>query len=71
MVGGCLFDSGMARLAIERGGHVRIGLEDFAGSRAPSNRELLAQITSLAREIGRPVATAEQAAAILGLPPHV
>jgi uncharacterized protein (DUF849 family) len=68
VVGGDAFDSGMARMAIERGGHVRIGLEDFAGARTPSNAELVREIVALAGELGRPVADCAAAARILGLP---
>jgi uncharacterized protein (DUF849 family) len=67
VLGGDATATGMTRLAIERGGHVRIGLEDYCGEDAPSNLELLAQAVALAREVGRPVATPEQARAILGL----
>jgi uncharacterized protein (DUF849 family) len=57
----------LARAAIARGGHVRVGLEDFSGSRRPTNRELVEEIVALAREAGRAVATPAQARAILGL----
>jgi uncharacterized protein (DUF849 family) len=68
VLGGDVVACGMAKLAIERGGHVRVGLEDYAGARKPSNTELVAEVVALATELGRPVATCEQAAAILGLP---
>ena len=67
VVGGCVFESGMARLALERGGHVRLGLEDYAGDRTPSNRELLDEIVGLSRSLGRPPATCREAAQMLGL----
>jgi uncharacterized protein (DUF849 family) len=57
----------LAQLAIERGGHVRVGLEDYAGSRQPRNEELVEEIVAMARRAGRPVATAAETAAILGL----
>src|SRR2546429_619848 len=31
VLGGSLLDSPVARMAVERGGHLRVGLEDFAG----------------------------------------
>ena len=65
--GGDVGATPLARLAIERGGHVRVGLEDFAGSRQPSNAELVREIVAIAREVGRPVATCDQAREILGL----
>jgi len=59
----------LARAAIARGGHVRVGLEDHAGPRKPTNRALVEEIVALAREAGRPVARPDQARAILGLRP--
>jgi uncharacterized protein (DUF849 family) len=67
-IGDCVVDTGLAKLAIDRGGHVRVGLEDFGGERHPSNLELIAEIVALAKQADRPIATPEQAAKILGLP---
>ena len=67
VLGGDASATGMTRLAIERGGHVRIGLEDYCGEAAPSNLELLAEAVALCHEVGRPIATPGQARAILGL----
>jgi 3-keto-5-aminohexanoate cleavage enzyme len=67
VVGGCVYTSGMAKLALERGGHIRLGLEDFAGDRTPSNLELLGEVTSLARSLGRSPAGSGGTARILGL----
>ncbi|HXQ21809.1 MAG TPA: 3-keto-5-aminohexanoate cleavage protein [Candidatus Acidoferrales bacterium] len=58
----------LAALAIERGGHVRVGLEDYAGPRQPTNETLVAEIARLARNCGRPIATPAQAAEMLRLP---
>jgi uncharacterized protein (DUF849 family) len=68
VVGGDVVGSGLARLALERGGHVRVGLEDYAGPRTPSNVELVEEIVRLAREVGRPIASTSEAARSLGLP---
>jgi uncharacterized protein (DUF849 family) len=68
VIGGDVVASGLARLALERGGHVRVGLEDYAGPRRPSNVELVAEVSALARAVGRPVATPADAARILALP---
>ena len=59
------------RTATERGGHVRVGLEDFGGptARRPTNADLVAEAVALAGKAGRPVATPDQARAALGLPP--
>lgn len=68
VVGGCVFRMGMARLAIERGGHIRLGLEDHAGDRTPGNVELLDEVIGLASSLGREIATPSQAAELLGMP---
>lgn len=62
--------STLAPLAIERGGHVRVGLEDYAGAQQPRNVDLVRQVVDIARETGRPVAGPGDAAALLGLPPR-
>jgi 3-keto-5-aminohexanoate cleavage enzyme len=67
--GGDLLRTPIARLALEAGGHLKVGLEDHAGDRQPSNEDLVAEAAALAAEVGRPVATNEQAAQLLGLPP--
>src|SRR6185369_11409232 len=57
----------LAEAAIARGGHVRVGLEDYDGDRQPTNEELVAEIVALARRAGRPLATPEEAATMLGV----
>jgi 3-keto-5-aminohexanoate cleavage enzyme len=59
---------GLAQLAIERGGHVRVGLEDYDGSRQPRNEDLVQEVVGLAEAAGRRVATPGEAAKILDLP---
>jgi uncharacterized protein (DUF849 family) len=66
--GGDVTETGMTRLAIEQGGHVRIGLEDHASDRKPSNRQLIEEVVAIAREVGRPIADPRTAAEIMGLP---
>ncbi|MEM1402613.1 MAG: 3-keto-5-aminohexanoate cleavage protein [Pseudomonadota bacterium] len=61
---------GLAAAAIERGGHVQVGLEPFAGDRTPTNVELVKEVVDLAAEYGRPVASPEEAAKILALPTY-
>jgi len=68
VVGGDLIGSGLARLALERDGHLRVGLEDYVGPRTPTNEELVREAAALVREVGRPVAGCADAAALLGLP---
>jgi len=68
VIGGDVVASGLARRALELGGHVRVGLEDHAGPAKPSNVELVEQVTALANAVGRPIATAAIAAQTLDLP---
>jgi uncharacterized protein (DUF849 family) len=58
----------LAELAIARGGHVRVGLEDYAGPAAPRNAELVAAIVRMAERAGRRVATPAEAVDILRIP---
>ena len=60
----------MAVLAIVMGGHVRVGLEDnlyLAKGRLAKNEHLVARIARIAAEMGRSVATPDEAREILGL----
>lgn len=64
--GGDVVASGIASMAIERGGHVRVGLEDHhAPPRQPRNEELVTEVTGLCRAAGRPPASVEDAPEIL------
>jgi 3-keto-5-aminohexanoate cleavage enzyme len=62
----------LARAAIELGGHVRVGLEDniyvSKGVLAKGSYELVEVVAGYAAELGRPLATPEQAARILRVP---
>lgn len=68
VLSGDVFENGVARHALLRGGHLRVGLEDYAGSRTPSNEELVDRAVELVREVGRPLASRAEAAKILDLP---
>jgi 3-keto-5-aminohexanoate cleavage enzyme len=61
----------LTTMAILLGGHVRVGLEDNVyyrrGEPAESNAQLVERIVRVAEELGRPIATTEQARGILGL----
>jgi uncharacterized protein (DUF849 family) len=67
-VGGDVIASEVAVPALERGGHLHLGLEFFRGDRTPTNAELVAEAVALCEKVGRPVATPDEAAAILRLP---
>jgi uncharacterized protein (DUF849 family) len=71
LVGGDLCASEVAVLALERGGHLHVGLEFFAGDRTPTNVELVSEAVNLCQQVGRVVATPDQAANLLGLPTSV
>src|SRR5687768_7294407 len=67
--GGDVMQTPVPRLALELGGHLHVGLEEhFDPARKPTNLELLDEAIALCAEVGRPVATCAQAAAMLGLP---
>jgi len=61
----------MATLGIMMGGHVRVGMEDniFVERKvlAKSNAELVEKVVRIAKELGREIATPDEARAILGL----
>ena len=67
-LGGDLLRTPIARLALEAGGHLKVGLEDYAGPGSPTNEELVARAAQLVADTGRPVASPGEAARILGLP---
>ncbi len=67
--GGDLFETPIARLALERGGHLHVGLEEhFHPEHKPTNQEIVQQAVGLILKVGRPVASGAEAAGILGLP---
>jgi 3-keto-5-aminohexanoate cleavage enzyme len=68
IVGGDLCADRLAGLALERGGNLHVGLEFYGGDRTPTNVELVTEAVALCQRFGRPVATPDQAAQILGLP---
>jgi uncharacterized protein (DUF849 family) len=68
VVGGDVTGSEVAAVALERGGHLHLGLEFYGGPRTPTNAELVAEAVALCDKVGRPVATPDEAAEILRLP---
>ena len=61
----------MAAMGIAMGGHVRVGFEDniylSRGVLAKSNGELVEKVVRIANELGREIATPDEARKILGL----
>ena len=68
VVGGDLLRSPIARRALEAGGHLKLGLEDHAGSTTPSNEDLVLDARRLVESVGRSVASPAEAATLLRLP---
>lgn len=63
----------MAAAAIVMGGHVRVGLEDnlfLPDGSAASNPRLVEKVVAIAKEIGREIASPDEARAILSLDPE-
>ncbi len=68
--GGDLMQTPIARLALERGGHLHVGVEEFySPDRSPSNLELVREAAELAGKVGRPLASCSETAELLDLPP--
>jgi 3-keto-5-aminohexanoate cleavage enzyme len=66
VLGGAILDTPIARPALERGGHIRVGLEDHGSG--PANLEQVERAVALCAEVGRPIATPTEARSILSLP---
>ena len=69
-VGGNLFP--LVGTALERGGHIAIGLGDYPYGElgTPRNADLVERIAQMAREIGREIASPPETRKILGLGQH-
>ena len=65
------YETPLATMGILLGGHVRVGFEDNIyyekGVLATSNAQLVERVSRIAKELGRPVATPDEARKILGL----
>jgi uncharacterized protein (DUF849 family) len=67
--GGDLMQTPIAQLALERGGHLHVGIEEFySPERSPTNQELVREAAQLVARVGRPLADPATAARILDLP---
>ena len=66
--GGDLLQTPVARLALELGGHLHVGIEEhFDPQRTPTNLELLEEAKALCASVGRPLASTADTIRILGL----
>lgn len=65
------YETPLALVAIAMGGHVRVGFEDNIyyqkGQLATSNAQLVERIARISRDVGREVATPDEARKILGI----
>jgi uncharacterized protein (DUF849 family) len=61
-----IMDSPLARMALERGGSFRVGLEDWATG--PSNVEQIERAKEIINAVGRPVVTGAEAIEYLDIP---
>ena len=69
--GGDIFETPIARKALELGGHLHVGLEEhFHPEHKPTNEDILRQAQALASEVGRPLASSMETEALLDLRPR-
>ncbi len=68
VLGGPIFETPIAELALKNGGHLRVGLEDFGA--AKSNLDEVRRARELCEKHGRKLATCAEAERLLGIPTH-
>jgi uncharacterized protein (DUF849 family) len=66
LVGGDIMDTPLARMALERGGSFRVGVEDWMTG--PSNVEQMERAKELINHVGRPIASGAEAINYLDIP---
>lgn len=67
VLGGDVLATGLAELAVRRGGHIRVGLEDHAGPDRPDNIALVDAAVALVERLGHSPAGCAEARTILGI----
>jgi 3-keto-5-aminohexanoate cleavage enzyme len=60
VLGGIVLDTPLAKYALERGGHIRVGVEDTGGRTSMTNADSVYAAVELAQQIGRTVAAPHQ-----------
>jgi 3-keto-5-aminohexanoate cleavage enzyme len=65
LFGDSVLESPLARHALERGGHLRVGVEDAAGQSLQTNVEMVEAAVALATEVGRATVTGPDTLAVL------
>lgn len=68
LFGDSVLDSNLARHALERGGHLRVGIEDAAGRSDLTNAQMVERAATLAHSLGRDVAVGTDALDVLRTP---
>ena len=68
VMGGDVLDSPVGRMAVERGGHLHVGLEDWAGNGDSTNVDAVRRAVALCDGVGRSIASHLQTVDLLGLP---
>jgi hypothetical protein len=59
------WESGVARMAVEHGGHLHVGLEDWSGPGCPTNDDLVTAGVAVCQDAGRPVASPAETVELL------
>lgn len=62
-----ILDTPLARYALEKGGHIRVGEEDVSGTTSLRNSELVEAAIEMAKTVGRPVVSGAEARKFLGM----
>jgi uncharacterized protein (DUF849 family) len=70
LMGGDVLESRVGPMALERGGHLHVGLEDWAGDGLSTNAEAIVKAVALCGQAGRSVADHAQTIDLLDLPDH-
>lgn len=60
ILGGAILESDLPRYILEKGGHIRLGLEDPLRQMDMTNIEMIKVLKDLSNEVGRPVATYDE-----------
>ncbi len=68
VMGGDVLESPVGRMAVERGGHLHVGLEDWAGNGDSTNVDVVDRAVALCNGLGRSVANQSETVDLLGLP---
>ncbi len=68
ILGGRILETDLPRYVLERGGNLRVGIEDPLEPTDMTNVEMIQAVIDLANEVGRPVARSTEARAALSAP---